>query len=271
MTLGQRSLLGTTLRAVGAVLLLFAMIGPLSGLAIWSFAQKWFWPHLLPQEWGFKYWKPILGGDLLKALQTSVTVALLVTVITLVLALPLAYLLARFRSPLRSLVLLLFLLPQAFPQMPVFANTAVLLYKWDLAGRINGVVLIHMVGALVFAVWTLTAVIQSIPEALEEAAMTVGASRTRAFFSVTLPLALPGLIAGGLLVFLHSLDEFTGTLLVGAPFVNTMPVYMYQAAQGYEMQSASVAALLLMIPGILMLLGLERFLKAEYLAKFGGV
>src|SRR2546427_636395 len=72
-----------------------------------------------------------------------------------------------------------------------------------------------------------------------------------------------------LLVFLYSLDEFTGTLLVGAPFVTTLPVYMYTASQGYEMQIASVTALVLMAPGVILLLLLERVLRAEYLTFFG--
>ena len=61
-----------------------------------------------------------------------------------------------------------------------------------------------------------------------------------------------------MLVFLYSLDEFTGTLLVGAPFVTTLPVYMYTASVGYELQIASVTALVLMVPGAVLLLLLER-------------
>ena len=59
---------------------------------------------------------------------------------------------------------------------------------------------------------------------------------------MSLPLAVPGIVASALLVFLYSLDEFTGTLLVGAPFVTTLPVYMYTASVGYELQIASVTA-----------------------------
>jgi putative spermidine/putrescine transport system permease protein len=43
---------------------------------------------------------------------------------------------------------------------------------------------------------------------------------------ISLPLAVPGIVASALLVFLASLDEFTGTLLIGAPFITIVPVYM---------------------------------------------
>jgi putative spermidine/putrescine transport system permease protein len=173
--------------------------------------------------------------------------------------------------PGRSLLLLLFLLPQAFPQLPVFTNAMVLMYRWDLVGTLTGVVLIHLGGAIVFSVWTMVSVFQSIHPALEEAAVGLGASRLRTFFTIALPLALPGIVASSLLVFLYSLDEFTGSLLIGAPFKITMPVFMYNSAMGYEMQVASVTAILLMIPGIVLLLLLQKFMKSEYLAAFGRV
>jgi len=259
----------SALRAAGAVLVGFVIFAPLSSLVIWSFTRKWFWPHPFPQEMGLFYWRQVLEGDLLRALQSGFLIAVTVTVLTLVLTVPLAYLLARYPIPFKAVILLVFLLPHAFPQLPVFVNATTLLYRANLAAKVSGVVLIHMVGALVYAVWTMTAVFKSIPESLEEAAWNLGASRLKTFFTIALPLATPGLIASTLLVFLYSLDEFTGTLLVGSPFVLTLPVYMYRTSVGYELQVASIAALILMIPGVLLLVVLERFLKAEYLSMFG--
>ncbi|HLO04117.1 MAG TPA: ABC transporter permease subunit [Symbiobacteriaceae bacterium] len=259
-----------SLKAAVAAFLLFVVLGPLAGLVIWSFTITWFWPSVLPTEWGLKYWGFVGNSGMMKALTTGVLIAVTVTLLCLLIATPLSYLLARVKIPFKPLILLLFLLPQAFPQLPVFANTAAILYRFNMGGKVSGVIMIHLVGALVFAVWTLTAVFKSIPVSLEEAAINLGASRTRAFLTVALPLALPGLIASSVLVFLWSLDEFTGTLLVGAPFVQTLPTFMYAAAQGYELQVASITAILLMVPGIVMLALMERYLKSEYLSKFGG-
>ena len=256
-------------RLIVLTLFLFVIVGPLSSLMIWSLAERWNWPSSLPQIIGLKYWLRMLTGDFVIPLQRGVFIAAVVTVLALLLAVPLGYALARLRFPGRVLVLLAFLLPQAFPQLPVFASATREFYRFGLAGTFPGVILIHLVGALVFAVWTMTAVFRSIPEPLEEAAMNLGASLTRSFATVSLPLALPGIMASALLVFLYSLDEFTGTLLVGSPFITTLPVYMYTASIGYELQVASVTALALMVPGAILLLLLERFLKAEYLAFLG--
>ncbi len=264
-------LLRPTMRLAGFVLAAVLIFGPLSSLVIWSFAEKWYWPHLFPQQLGFLYWAKVLQGDMLRALQDGLFIAVVVTALTLLITIPLAYVLARMPIPFKPVILMIFLLPQAFPQLPVFVNSTTLLYRVNQGGKLGGVILIHMVGALVFAVWTMTAVFKSVPETLEEAAINLGASRLKAFWSVSLPLATPGIVASTLLVFLYSLDEFTGTLLVGSPFVLTLPVYMYRTSVGYELQVASVSALLLMVPGIILLVMLERYMKSEYLSMFGRI
>ncbi len=267
----RRTLGGLTARLVALGLAAFVIVGPLLSLLLWSLAERWTYPAAWPQRLGLRYWSRMLTGDFLDPLKMSLLIATIVTVAALACAVPVGYALARLSFPGRTLVLLAFLLPQAFPQLPVFAAATREFYRWGLAGTVTGVVLVHLVGGLVFAVWTMTAVFRSIDASLEEAAYNLGASATKAFLTVSLPLAVPGLVASALLVFLYSLDEFTGTLLVGAPFVTTLPVYMYTASQGYEMQIASVTALVLMVPGAVLLLLLERFLRAEYLTFFGQI
>jgi putative spermidine/putrescine transport system permease protein len=267
----RHTLGGLTARLVALVLAAFVILGPLLSLLLWSLAERWTYPAAWPQRLGLRYWSRMLTGDFLDPLKMSLLIATIVTVAALACAVPLGYALARLSFPGRTLVLLAFLLPQAFPQLPVFAAATREFYRWGLAGTVTGVVLVHLVGGIVFAVWTMTAVFRSIDASLEEAAYNLGASTTRGFLTVSLPLAVPGLVASALLVFLYSLDEFTGTLLVGAPFVSTLPVYMYTASQGYEMQIASVTALVLMVPGAVLLLLLERFLRAEYLTFFGQI
>lgn len=258
-------------RALGFAVVAFFIVGPLTSLAIWSVAERWTYPSAWPQRFGLRYWSRVASGDFLEPLRLGVVIAVVVTLIALAMAIPLGYALARLAFPGRGLLLLLFLLPQAFPQLPVFASATREFYRVGLAGTVSGVVLVHLVGGLVFAVWTMTAVFRSIAPELEEAAWNLGASTTRAFVTVALPLAVPGIVASAVLVFLYSLDEFTGTLLVGAPFVTTLPVSMYTASLGYELQIASVTAIVLMAPGAVLLLALERFLKSDYLVFFGQV
>ena len=91
----------------------------------------------------------------------------------------------------------------------------------------------------------------------------------RAFFEVSLPLASPGIIASAIFVFLISIDEFSGTFFVGAPEISTLPLQLYSAATEGNYQIASITALLLLLPSILFMFVVERFLRADVLAKIG--
>ncbi len=259
------------LRLGGYAAALFIIFGPLSSLFIWSVAEQWYWPNLFPNKFGFLYWGKVLQGEMVGSLLLSFEIAVIVTAAVLILTVPLAYILVRWNIPAKVAIMVIFLLPQTFPQLPVFANTAVIMYRWDLAGTLTGVILIHMVTSLVYAVWTLVAVFKAIPLSMEEAAMNLSASRFKTFWSISLPLAMPGIFAASLLVFLQSLDEFTGTLMIGSPYVITLPVYMYNSAMGYELQVSSITGLLLMSPGLLILILMERYLKSEYLSTFGRI
>src|SRR5204862_4004380 len=101
---------------------------------------------------------------------------------------------ARLHVPFRRTLLLLFLIPPAFPRIGLYVSLAVLYYQIGLIDTYWGVVFLHMIGTLVYMTWITTATFRSIDPHLEEAARDAGASPLRAFFSVVLPLALPGLI-----------------------------------------------------------------------------
>ena len=86
---------------------------------------------------------------------------------------------------------------------------------------------------------------------------------------MTLPLAAPGIMASAIFVFLESLDEFTGTFFVGVPDVTTLPLLLFRASMEGNYQIASITALILLVPSIGFMLSIERFLKADVLAKVG--
>ncbi|MFD1910785.1 ABC transporter permease [Halodurantibacterium flavum] len=251
--------------------LAFVIFGPLLNLLLWTVAERWFWPNALPTQWGFSYWERVFSprGNTWEALRNSVLVACLTVTLSLSLAIPAGYALARLPLPARALILIAFLLPQAFPNLPVYVNIARLFYQVGLNGTIAGVVLVHTTHGLVFAVWIATAAFAAVGRDLEEAARSVGAGPFRAFRDVTLPLALPGLMASAIFVFLESLDEFTGSYFVGAPDVAMLPLMLYTAGAGGNYQIASIAAVVLLVPSILFMLVVERFLRADVLARIG--
>jgi ABC-type spermidine/putrescine transport system permease subunit II len=266
-----------TIEIILLVLSFLMIFGPMMSLVLWSVAQKWYWPHPLPQEITFDYWKQALGiqkslaigaVSIVPAFFLSLGIALITVLIAMALAIPAGYALAKYRIPFGTLVMFLFLMPNAFPQQPIFVNILQMFTRLRLAGTIPGVILVHILVGLVFGVWITSATFRSIPPSMEEAARSVGASPFTAFFRITLPLAAPGLLASSVFVFITSLDEFTGTFFIGLPFVNTLPLTLYSSS-GYNMQFASVIALILLVPSILFMFLIQRVLKAEYVGGMG--
>lgn len=249
----------------------FFLIGPLVNLALWSVAERWYTPYKLPVVYGTRYWEQVFRptGDAMASLATSVWIAVLTVLVALALSIPAGYALARLKLPARAFFMILFLLPQAFPSVAIYINVARVFYQLGINGTVFAVVLVHAAHGLVYSVWIAAAAFAAVDKDLELAARNIGASPLKTFTSVTLPLAAPGIVASGIFVFLESLDEFTGTFFVGVPQVTTLPLLLYNAAMGGNYQVASITALILLVPSVLFMLFIERFLRADVLAKVG--
>jgi putative spermidine/putrescine transport system permease protein len=261
----------TGLKAVALGIFAFLLIGPLLNLVLWSVAERWYTPFKLPVVYGFRYWEIVFRptGDAMRALSTSIAIACLVVVVALAVSVPAGYALARLKLPARTAIMIAFLLPQAFPSIAIYINVAQIFYGWGLTGTITGVVLVHAAHALVYSVWIASAAFAAVDADLELAARNIGASAARAFWTVSLPLAAPGIMASAIFVFLESLDEFTGTFFVGVPQVTTLPLLLYNASMGGNYQIASITALILLVPSVLFMLIIDRFLRADVLARVG--
>jgi putative spermidine/putrescine transport system permease protein len=266
-----RPLVATMLKAGGLAVFAFLLLGPLANLALWSVAERWYTPFKLPVAYGLRYWEVVFRptGDAMASLATSVAIASLVVLAALAISVPAGYALARLRLPARIVIMILFLLPQAFPSVAIYINVARVFYSLGLTGTIAGVVIVHAAHGLVYSVWIAAAAFAAVDRELELAARNIGASPLRTFATITLPLAAPGIMASAIFVFLESLDEFTGTFFVGVPQVTTLPLLLYNASMGGNYQIASITALILLVPSVGFMLVIERFLKADVLSKVG--
>ncbi len=243
------------------------LILPLVTLALWAFATKWFYPSILPQELGFKWWGWIAqNADISKAAINSFTIAPTVTLLSALVCLPAAYAFARFRFPLKRVFYISLLASNAFPKLGLYIAIAAVFFQLGLIGTFWGVVLVQMINTLVTMTWIPAAGFASVPRELEEAARDLGASPLRVFFTVTLPVAMPSVIVAAILTFLSSLDEAQATLIVGAPNIVTMPVQMYTLVGNYPEPVGAIFSLLLTAPSVILLLLARRFLLSGYIA-----
>ncbi|MEH3411294.1 ABC transporter permease [Phytobacter diazotrophicus] len=272
LTKGRRKLSASLpLQTLLLLFMLLAMFGPLLNLLIWTVAEIWFFPHALPGQWGLKYWYQVFSpySDVSGSLLTSVFIAVLSVAVCLLISVPAGYALSRRGMPLRVLFMLLFLIPQAFPNLTVYMNIARLFYQWGLNGTVAGVVLVHSVHGLMYSVWICVAAFSAVDPLLARASRNLGAGPVYTFWHIVLPQASPGIIAASIFVFLESLDEFTGTFFVGAPDITTLPLLLYNASMSGNYQVSSITALILLVPSLLFMLVIHKFMRPEMLSKLG--
>jgi ABC-type spermidine/putrescine transport system permease subunit II len=202
-------------------------------------------------------------------LLTSLLIAVLTVLVCLLVSVPAGYALSKQSMPFRVFWMLLFLIPQAFPNLTVYMNIARLFYDFGLNGTLLGVILVHSVHGLMFSIWISVAAFSSTDPMLERASRNLGAGPFYTFFHIILPQAAPGLVASCIFVFLESLDEFTGTFFVGAPNISTLPLLLYTASMEGNYQIASITALILLVPSILFMVIIHKFMRPEMLSKLG--
>ncbi|GGA44121.1 ABC transporter permease [Paenibacillus physcomitrellae] len=249
------------------VVFVIFFMGPLLNLAILAFTGKWNYPDMLPREWSLKWWSFVLSQDgIAKSIGLSFGIAAIVTALSIILCIPAAYAFARIRFPLSKFFLFSFLLTHAFPKMGLYVSIAVLFYKVGLMNTLAGVVLIHIINVLMFMTWIPTSAFRNVHTAQEESARDVGASPFRVFRSITLPMAMPGIIVASIFTFLNSLDEAQGTYLVGVPNFRTMPVVMYGIITDYPAYAGAVFSIILTAPTIILLFAAQKFVSADVLS-----
>ena len=242
--------------------------GPMLNMLMLAFADEYSVPAVLPQAWGFKWWRYVFSQDnLVSSIAQSFIVAIITTLVSMALCIPAAYSIARFKYRGRKLFMLSFLLTNAFPKLGIYTSIAVLFYRYNLMGTYTGVVIIHMINSMMFMVWLPASAFRSVHRQQEEAARDVGAGPIRTFFKVTLPMAVPGIAVATLYTFLGSMEEAQGTMLVGMAKIQTMPVAMYGIVlDSSAVQVGAVFAILLIIPAADLIFALRKYSGPEAIA-----
>lgn len=222
-------------RWVGCLGLFGLLWAPLLVIAVFSFNAA-----RLGVEWkGFTLaWYGVLWRNeaALSALRNTLVLASVSTLIATVLGGLLGYGLGRFRFRGREAVQAMLQVPVLIPDV-VFAVALVLLFavarRWlsFLEPGLIPMILGHVSFQLPFVALVVRARTAGLDPALEEAARDLGASSWRAFWLVTVPLLGPGLMAGALLAFTLSLDDFAVSFFTSGPGSTTLPLLIYASAR----------------------------------------
>lgn len=201
-------------------------------------------------------------------LMLSLKVAGWATALDLVLGVAAGFALARWRTPARDIVDSVLTLPLVLPPTVLGYYLLVLLGRHGVLGgwldslgiRLvftwQGAVIAAMVAAFPLVLKSARAAFEAVEPQFEQAARTLGLSEAALFFRVTLPLAVRGIAAGGLLAFARALGEFGATLMIAGNLpgrTQTLSVAVYSAVQAGDDASANLLVLVTSVVCIVVL------------------
>ena len=215
------------LRAFFAVVVVF-LYAPIVILLIFSFNDASLPTFPLSGFTLHWYHEFLTNSELKSSLRTSAIVAALSSVGAVLLGILSAIALVRHRFRGTGPVSALLLSPLVIPYVVFGLALLLLFHTAGLQRSIYTVIIGHIVITLPYTILVLMPRLQQIDVSLEEAAYDLGASRFRAFRSVTFPLLLPAVVSAYLIAFTTSFDEYAvASFVVGTQ--QTFPIYLYSA------------------------------------------
>ena len=190
----------------------------------------------------------------------SLQLGLLATFIALLLGIPIAYALVRFHFPGRGVVETIFSAPILVPGLVI--GFAMLRY-FVLVGNLNiftGLLIGHIAILFPYSVRVVSSSLRNLDPAIEEAAISLGAGRLRAFLLVVLPNIRSGIGAAFILAFIVSFNNVPVSLFLTGPGVTTLPISMLVYMEYYFDPTIAALSTLLIIFTIVLVQGAERAL-----------
>ncbi len=241
----------------------FFLYAPLLVLFVFSFNDSK--ANVVWRGFTFKYYGKVFSNDsLMSALGNSLTIAFLATLASLVLGALAAVMLWRFRFPFKAGVEGAMSLPIVVPE--ICMGVAMLMFfaaigwptdlPWPLS--LSAITIAHISFCFPFVTMVVRARLSSFNREEEEAAKDLGATEWQAFRDVLIPHMKPGLIAGALLAFTLSLDDFVITFFTSGPNTTTFPVKVYSMVRfSVTPEVNAVSSLLILLTIILTAIALK--------------
>jgi multiple sugar transport system permease protein len=222
-------------------------------------------PIWIPQQPTLVHYRNVMAAKGELAFKNSVIIATSATLLTMIVGSLAAFSLARFSTGGRHLAFWL-LSQRMMPPVVLVVPFFLLLRN---LGQINpalgldshaALIVLYTVFNLPFVIWMMRSYFESVPPEIEESALVDGSTRLQAFRTITLPLAVPGLIATGSFAFIFSWMEFLFAVVFTRTKAITLPVAIagFSGSQGSNWGQASALAVVAMLPVFALALLVQR-------------
>jgi putative spermidine/putrescine transport system permease protein len=240
---------------MGVVVSLF-LLGPLvivAGMSLSKSTGLEFPPEGLSLQW----YDEFLSSEMWRnGVTLSLRLGLIVAAVSTVLGYALALGLHRSGARAKPVGLGIVMLPLIVPSIVVAVAMYLVFSSWQIVGTFGSLVAAHVALALPYVVVNVMSSLQMVGPEYERAAVSLGAHPLRAFCRTTLPLTLPGVMAGAVFAFITSWDEVVVAIFVTGPSTETLPMVMWsQMRSEIDPTIAAVATSLMFVTIVGLVLG----------------
>ncbi|MFM8773251.1 MAG: ABC transporter permease [Actinomycetota bacterium] len=197
----------------------------------------------------------LTNNDIQRALMNSLRVAVVATILSVLFATGLAIGLIRMVRAGRTFAWSLIMAPLIIPEIVFAIGTLALFVQIRLPLGVEAITLAHTAFCIPFALLPIRARLRSIDLSIYEAAADLGANEWTIFRRITLPLLLPGIVAGALLAFIISLDDFLVSYFLAGPGGTTLPVYIFGMIRNAITPGVNALSTLLLLVSVLIVTG----------------
>ena len=206
------------------------------------------------QGWTLRWYRDLFDiPDLTTALRNSITIALIVTAVSALLGTMIGYAMGKYPFRGRGILNVVLFANVAAPEIAMGTGLLSLFLTLGVPRGYWTVVIAHIMFSIVYVAITVQARMSAYDPSLEEAARDLGASSFTTFRLVTLPILMPGVIAGALLAFALSIDDFIITQF-NAGSMQTFPIWVYGSSRVGTPPQVNVMGTLVFAFGILLVL-----------------
>jgi spermidine/putrescine transport system permease protein len=219
------------------------------------------------------YWKAWNNDSLIEAFINSLTIATVSTIVSTILGTMVALLLWRFRFPFKSAYEGLMALPIVVPEicmgvamLAFFSRVTGFPTDWIWPFNLSAITAAHIAFSFPFVAIVVRSRLAGFNRELEEASKDLGANEWQTFWRVIFPFMKPGVIAGALLAFTLSLDDFVVTFFTSGPDTLTFPVKVYSMVRFSVTPEVNAASTVLVVITILLTIVAMRFQSPEKIA-----
>jgi spermidine/putrescine transport system permease protein len=243
-----------TITFFGLLALAYLML-PIVVVIVFSFNDpagryNYTWEGFTTDHWRNPFGPPFIGSSV----RTSLEIALVATIVSTILGTLVALALVRYHFRGRGATNFLIFVPLTAPEIVLGASLLTLFLNLGTKLGFWTIVIAHIMFCISFVVVTVRARLVGFDRHVEEAAMDLGANEYVTFWKITLPLIAPGILAGALLAFSLSIDDFVITSF-NSGTTTTFPLYVWSAAQRGVPAEVNVIGTMIFGVAIILMLG----------------